>query len=210
MRPFGTTTPEVLAWQTWLTEHHVTPVAMESTGSSGKPLFHLLESRFTTWLVNPAPIQAVPGRKTEVKDAAGIADLLPHGLLRPSFIPDRAPRELMRYRKRLIEERARARHRIQKVLEAAHSKLGSVLSDVRGASGARIVAVLADESRTRRRWRRWRMSACAPRPPNSWRPSRGGWRRTHASSGSNSCSIWTPWTPSCRRWMRSGRPGWPL
>ena len=147
VRTFGTTTPEVLALQTWLTEHHVTPVAMESTGSYWKPLFNLLESRFTTWLVNPAHIKAVPGRKTDVKDAEWIADLLQHGLLRPSFIPDRAQRELReltRYRKSLIEERAREHNRVQKVLEGANIKLGSVLSDVRGASGTRIVAALAD------------------------------------------------------------------
>ena len=147
VRTFGTTTPEVLALQTWLTEQQVTHVAMESTGSYGKPVFTLLESRVTTWLVNPAHIQAVPGRKTDVKDAEGIADLLPHGLLHPSFIPDRAQRELReltRYRKRLIEERAREHHRIQKVLEGANIKLGSVVSDVRGVSGTRILAALAD------------------------------------------------------------------
>ena len=80
--------------QTWLTEHRVTHVAMESTGSYWKPVFNLLESRFTTWLVNPAHIKAVPGRQTDVKAAEGIADLLQHGLLRPRFIPDRAQREL--------------------------------------------------------------------------------------------------------------------
>ncbi len=144
---FGTTTPALLALQTWLTEHRVTHVAMESTGSYWKPVFNLLESSFTTWLVNPAHIKAVPGRKTDVKDAEWIADLLQHGLLRPSFIPDRAQRELReltRYRKSLIEERAREHNRIQKVLEGANIKLASVLSDVRGVSGTRILAALAD------------------------------------------------------------------
>jgi transposase len=147
VRTFGTTTPEVLALQTWLTEQQVTHVAMESTGSYWKPLFNLLESSFTTWLVNPAHIKAVPGRKTDVKDAEWIADLLQHGLLHPSFIPDRAQRELReltRYRKSLIEERAREHNRIQKVLEGANIKLGSVVSDVRGVSGTRILAALAD------------------------------------------------------------------
>ena len=147
VRTFGTTTPALLDLQTWLTEHRVTHVAMESTGNYWKPVFNLLESSFTTWLVNPAPIKAVPGRQTDVKDAEGIADLLQHGLLRPSFIPDRAQRELReltRYRKSLIEERAREHNRIQKVLEGAHSKLASVLSDVRGVSGTRILAALAE------------------------------------------------------------------
>ena len=147
VQTFGTTTPALLDLQTWLTEHHVTHVAMESTGSYGKPIFNLLESSFTTWLVNPAHIKAVPGRKTDVKDAEWIADLLQHGLLRPSFIPDRAQRELReltRYRKSVIEERAREYNRIQKVLEGANIKLGSVVSDVRGVSGTRILAARAD------------------------------------------------------------------
>ncbi len=147
VRTFGPTTPEVLALQTWLPEHHVTPVAMESTESSGKPLFTPLESRFTTWLVNPAAIQAVPGRQTDGQDAEGIADLWPQGLLRPRFMPDRAQRELRElthYRKRLIEERAREPNRLQQVLEGAHSKRASVLSDGRGVSGTRIAAALAD------------------------------------------------------------------
>ena len=210
VRTFGPTTPEVLALQTWLPEHHVTPVAMESTESSGKPLFTPLESRFTTWLVNPAPIQAVPGRQTDGQDAEGIADLWPQGLLRPCFMPDRAQRELRartRCRKSLIEERAREHNRVQKVLEGAHITLRAVLSDGRGASGTRILAALADESRTRRRGR---MSACTRRRRSSGRPLRGGWRRTRAVSGNTRCSIWTPWTPCCRRWMRRGRLGGPL
>jgi len=144
---FGTTTADLLALQTWLTEHRVTHVAMESTASYWKPVFNLLESSFTTWLVNPAHIKAVPGRKTDCKDAEWIADLLQHGLLKPSFIPDRGQqelRELTRYRKALIEERAREVNRIQKVLEGANIKLGSVVSNVLGVSGTRIVRALAD------------------------------------------------------------------
>jgi transposase len=94
IRTFGTTTGDLRALAAWLTEHPVTHVAMESTGSYWKPVFNLLEEHFTTWLVNPAHIKAVPGRKTDVKDSEWIADLLQHGLLKPSFIPDRAQREL--------------------------------------------------------------------------------------------------------------------
>ena len=147
VQTFGTTTPELLTLQTWLTEHRITHVAMESTASYWKPVFNLLESSFTTWLVNPAHIKAVPGRKTDVKDAEWIADLLQHGLLKPSFIPDRPQRELReltRYRKSLIEERAREVNRIQKVLEGANIKLGSVVSDVLGVSGTRMLQALAD------------------------------------------------------------------
>ena len=146
VQTFGTTTAELLDLQTWLTEHRVTHVAMESTASYWKPVFNLLESSFTTWLVNPAHIKAVPGRKTDVKDAEWIADLLQHGLLKPSFIPDRGQRELReltRYRKSLIEERAREVNRIQKVLEGANIKLGSVVSDVLGKSGTRMLEALA-------------------------------------------------------------------
>ena len=146
VQTFGTTTPDLLALQTWLTEHRVTHVAMESTASYWKPVYNLLESSFTTWLVNPAHIKAVPGRKTDVKDAEWIADLLQHGLLKPSFIPERGQRELReltRYRKSLIEERAREVNRIQKVLEGANIKLGSVVSDILGLSGTRMLEALA-------------------------------------------------------------------
>jgi len=146
VQTFGTTTPAWLALQTWLTEHRVTHVAMEATGSYWKPVFNVLESSFTTWLVNPAHIKRVPGRKTDVKDAEWIADLLPHGLLQPSLVPDRsqrARRELTRYRQALIEERAREVNRIQKILEGANIKLGAVLSDVLGSSGRRILTALA-------------------------------------------------------------------
>ncbi len=146
VQTFGTTTPELLTLQTWLTEHRVTHVAMESTASYWKPVYNLLESSVITWLVNPAHIKAVSGRKTDVKDAEWIADLLQHGLLKPSFIPDRGQRELReltRYRQALIEERAREVNRIEKVLEGANIKLGSVVSNVLGVSGTRIGRALA-------------------------------------------------------------------
>lgn len=146
IQTFGTTTGELRTLADWLADLQVTHVAMESTGSYWKPVFNVLEDRFTTWLVNPAHMKAVPGRKTDVKDSAWIAQLLQHGLLQPSFIPDRAQRELReltRYRKSLIEERAREANRIQKVLEGANIKLGSVISDVLGVSGTRILQALA-------------------------------------------------------------------
>ena len=146
IQTFSTTTEDLRRLSAWLATQGVTHVAMESTGSYWKPIFNLLEDDFTTWLVNPAHIKAVPGRKTDVKDSAWIAQLLQHGLLQPSFIPDRAQRELReltRYRKSLIEERAREANRIQKVLEGANIKLGSVISDVLGVSGTRILHALA-------------------------------------------------------------------
>jgi len=122
----------------WLAEHGVTHVAMESTGVYWKPVYNLLEDDFTVMVVNAHHIKTVPGRKTDVKDAEWIAELLRHGLIRASFIPPRwhrELRELVRYRRRLIQERARVVNRIQKVLEGANIKLGVVASDVVGSSG---------------------------------------------------------------------------
>ena len=93
-RTFGTTTRQLVALSEWLGERRVTHVAMESTGVYWKPIVNLLEDKFTVWVVNAHHIKAVPGRKTDDKDAEWIADLLRHGLLRPSFIPERAQREL--------------------------------------------------------------------------------------------------------------------
>ncbi len=130
-RTFETTTPDLLALQAWLQTRHVTHVAMEATGSYWKPVYNLLEASFTTWVVNPAHIKNVPSRKTDVKDATWIADLLRHGLLTPSFIPDKPQRELRevtRPRTQWLAERARDINRVQKVLEGANIKLASVAS----------------------------------------------------------------------------------
>lgn len=146
LRSFGTMTSDLLALADWLREQRVEAVAMESTGVYWKPLYNLLESeRVTLVLANAQHMKAVPGRKTDVKDAEWIADLLRHGLLRASFVPDRPQRELrelVAYRRSLIEERARVTNRIQKVLEGANIKLGLVVRDVLGASGRRILDAL--------------------------------------------------------------------
>jgi transposase len=138
-RTFGTMPADLLALADWLVGTGCTHVAMESTGVYWKPVYNVLEGTgLTVLVVNAQHIKAVPGRKTDVKDAEWIADLLRHGLLRPSFIPDRSQREvqeLVRYRRSLIEERAREANRIQKSLEGANIKLTSVISDVLGVSG---------------------------------------------------------------------------
>lgn len=147
MRTFGTTTRRLLAFSDWLRHHEVTHVAMESTGVYWKPIYNLLEDEFTVWVVNPHHIKVFPGRKTDVKDAEWIADLLRHDLVRPSFIPERPQRELrelVRYRRSLVQERTREANRIQKVLEGANIKLGSVASDVLGVSGREILSALSD------------------------------------------------------------------
>lgn len=149
VRTFATMTAELLALADWLDSQRVTHVARESTGVFWKPVFNLLEDGRTIVLVNPQHMRAVPGRKTDVKDAEWLADLLRHGLLQPSFIPPapvRELRELTRYRKSLVEARAREVNRVQKVLEGANIKLSSVATDVLGKSGrAMLEALIAGE-----------------------------------------------------------------
>ena len=146
IRKFGTFTDELEEMMTWIREKDCEVVAMESTGVYWKPVYNLLEEAgIKAVVVNAQHIKGVPGRKTDVKDAEWIADLVRHGLVKESYIPNRAQRELRemtRYRQDLIEERAREINRIQKVLEGANIKLASVLSDVSGKSGISILKAL--------------------------------------------------------------------
>jgi transposase len=145
IRTFGAMTRDLLALADWLREAGCTHVAMESTGVFWKPIYNVLEGQFEVLVVNAAHIKAVPGRKTDVRDAEWIADLLRHGLLRASFIPDRPQRELReltRYRTTLVQERATAVNRLQKVLEGANIKLASVATDVVGKTGRQILQAL--------------------------------------------------------------------
>lgn len=150
IRTFSTMTGELLKLSDWLTSQGCTHVAMESTGEYWKPIFNILESSFEVMLVNAQHIKAVPGRKTDVKDAQWIAELLQHGLLRPSFIPPSAQRDLRdltRYRTSFIRERVNLVNRIQKLLEGANIKLASVASDIMGMSGrAMLNAIVAGET----------------------------------------------------------------
>jgi transposase len=142
---FGTTTPELLRLLDWLRAGECTHVAMESTGDYWKPVYYLLEGHLELLLVNARHIQAVPGRKTDVKDAEWIADLLRHGLLKASFVPPRAQRDLRdltRQRTKLVEERARVVNRVQKVLESANIKLSSVATDLQGVSARAMLEAL--------------------------------------------------------------------
>jgi len=145
VKTFGTTTPELLEMVDWLNEWEVTQVAMESTGEYWKPAFNLLEGNFEVLLVNAQHVKHVPGRKTDVKDAEWLAELLSYGLLKASFIPaklQRDLRDLTRYRVKLVQERVRVVNRVQKVLENANIKLGSVASDPLGVSGRQMLAAL--------------------------------------------------------------------
>lgn len=149
-KTFGTTTPELLELHDWLAAWDCTHVAMESTGDYWKPVHNLLEGDFTVLVVNAQHVKKVPGRKTDVTDAAWLAELQLHGLLRASFIPpqpQRALRELTRYRRKLIEERSRTVNRVQKVLEGANIKLASVVSDIQGVSAqAMLEAIVAGQT----------------------------------------------------------------
>src|SRR5215211_7811932 len=147
VRTFGTMTADVLAMAEWLAAHEATHVAMESTGVYWQPIWNLLEDRFTLLLVNARHVKAVPGRKTDVQDAEWLADLLRHGLLAGSFVPDREQRELRaltRSRTALLRERAAVANRLQKTLEAANLKLASVITDITGKSGRAILRALID------------------------------------------------------------------
>jgi transposase len=150
VRTFETMTDQLLRLADWLAELGVTQVAMEATGVYWKPLWNLLEDRFELLLVNARHIKAVPGHKTDVRDAEWIAELLRHGLLKPSFVPDRAQRELReltRYRTALVGERAAEAARLQKVLEGANLKLGDVASNVLGVSArAMLERLVADDA----------------------------------------------------------------
>jgi transposase len=145
VRSFSTMLPELEQLRDWFVEEGCTHAVMEATGVYWKPVYNVLESQITLLVVNPEHVKVLSGRKTDVKDAEWLADLLRHGLLRGSFIPERDQRdlrELTRFRSSLIQDRARAVNRLQKTLEGANIKLSAVLSDVLGASGQRMLEAL--------------------------------------------------------------------
>jgi transposase len=149
VQSFCSITKGLLVLSDWLAVHGCSHVAMEATGGYWKPVWHVLEGSFELVLGNAAHIRNVPGRKTDVNDATWIADLLAHGLIRSSFVPPAAIqelRDLTRTRKQLTREIAQHCLRVQKVLEDANLKLGSVLSDVLGGSGRAILkAIISGE-----------------------------------------------------------------
>ena len=151
VRTFKTTTSDLLALSEWLSALGCTHIAMEATGVYWKPVWHILsDGDFALTLANAAHVKNVPGRKTDVNDATWLADLLAHGLIRGSFVPDEQTLEqrgLLRTRKQLIRERTSHVQRLQKTLEEANIKLDSVISDIVGTSGrAMIEALVAGET----------------------------------------------------------------
>lgn len=146
-KTFGAMTRDLLALGDWLKGHQVTHVAMESTGSYWKPVYNLLEGQMELLVVNAQHIKAVPGRKTDVKDAEWIADLLRHGLVRGSFIPakpQRELRELVRHRANLVARRAQAVNELQRTLESTNLKLGNVVTDITGVSAMEMLAAILE------------------------------------------------------------------
>jgi transposase len=144
---FRTMTQDLLKLSDWLAETNITHVAMESTGDYWKPVYNLLEGIFEVWVVNANHVKTVPGRKTDVKDAQWLADLMRHGLLRPSFIPNEEQREwrdLTRLRLTLVRERATTANRLHKALESCNIKLGAVVTDLMGVSSRRMLRALVN------------------------------------------------------------------
>jgi transposase len=150
VRTFGTMTRDLLEMSDWLASQGVTHVAMESTGVLWKPVWNILDGHFQLLLVNPRELKQVPGRKSDVRDCQWIAHLLQCGLLRSSFVPPRAQRELRdltRQRTQLLSEHGRAINRIHKTLEDANIKLGAVASDIMGKSGRAMLHALVEGER---------------------------------------------------------------
>ena len=145
-RTYATTTADLLALLAWLRESVVSHVAMEATGVYWKPVWNILsEGAFELIVANAAHIKNVPGRKTDVNDATWIADLLACGLIKASFVPNEAfqqLRSLLRARKQLLGEQTRHIQRLQKTLEEANIKLDSVISDIMGVSGRRMIEAM--------------------------------------------------------------------
>jgi transposase len=146
-RTFSTMTDELLLLSDWLSREGCTHVAIESTGVYWKPVFNLLEGVVEVILVNARHVKAVPGRKTDVRDCEWLADLLRHGLLKPSFIPPleiRELRELTRYRQTLVREQVSVANRVQRIIESGNIKLGQVASDALGVSGRLMLRALSE------------------------------------------------------------------
>lgn len=145
VRTFATTTASLLKLRQWLVDEAITLVGMESTGEYWRPVYYLLEDAVECWLINPQHIKVVPGRKSDVSDSAWIAQLVEHGLVRPSFVPPppiRRLRDLTRFRASLIHDRTRQVQRLHNVLEDAGIKLSLVATDIMGVSGRAMINAL--------------------------------------------------------------------
>jgi transposase len=209
IRTFGTTTRELLRLADWLAAAGCTRVAMESTGVYWRPVYQILEGNFELLLVNAQHIKAVPGRKTDVKECQWIARLLEHGLLRASFVPPapfRELRELTRYRRQLVQERAREANRVQKVLETANIKLGDVATDVLGASGRAMLKALSAGDRDAETLAGLAQGLLRKKEAQLRRPWWAALPTTTPSCCRGSCATSSSWTSRSRCSMPASRP----
>ena len=166
---FATMTRDLEALRDWLRAVGVTHVGMESTGVYWRPVYAVLEGHFDLIVGNARHIRNVPGRKTDVKDAEWIADLVRHGLIAKSFVPPpplRELRELLRYRRKLVESQAAERNRLLKLLETANIKLASVASDVFGVSGRAMLKALIEGVPRPKKWPTSPRVSCAASTPS--------------------------------------------
>ena len=198
VRTFRTVTRDLEVLRDWLAAAGVTHVGMESTGVYWRPVYAVLEGLFDLIVGNARHIRNVPGRKTDVKDAEWVADLVRHGLIAKSFVPPRPlreMRELLRYRRKLTESQAAERNRLLKLLETANIKLASVMRDIFGVSGRAMLRALIEGWVSVEAMADLARGSCAASAPiSSWR-SRGEWRSIIGSS----------WPPSCAGSKRSSR-----
>jgi transposase len=217
IRTFATTTAALMALAEWLASLQVSHVAMESTGIFWRPIYTVLEDQFELLLANAHEIKAFPGRKTDVRDCEWIADLLRHGLIRPSFIPAkpvRVLRDLMRYRNSLVYQHSQDINRLHKVLETANIKLTSVVSDVWGKSGQSMLrAIIQGESDAQTLTELARGTDAAANCRNCKQPWQGASNHITGWCCSRSSPICSSWSPRCtsssqrsqRRWNRIKR-----
>src|SRR3954452_16747808 len=183
VRTFETTTAELLRLRDWLVDEQVTLVGMESTGVHWKPIYYLLEEVVECWLLNAQHLKKVPGRKTDVSDSEWIAELVAHGLVRPSFVPPRPIRrlrDLTRYRTALTQDRTREIQRLQNTLEDAGIKLDAMVSDITGASARRMLTALISGERDPQVLAELALGRMRPKVPDLQRALVGHFNDHHA------------------------------
>ena len=201
LRTFPTTVRGLVTLRDWLETQRVTHVAMEATGVYWQPVWHLLEDAFELTLCNARHVKQVPGRKTDVADAAWLCQLMEAGLLRGSFVPPRAIRDLRdltRYRKVLTQERTREVQRLHKVLQDAGLKLASVAADILGVSGRAMLEALLAGTTDAAVWPSWRGAGCARSSPPCARRCTGASGPTTPSWSARCWRGWTGWTRAWR------------
>jgi len=208
VRRFATMTADLLALRDWLRGLGIGQVAMESTGVYWKPVWNVLEGEFELLLVNARHMRQVPGRKTDVKDCEWIADLLQHGLLRGSFVPEQEQRDLRertRYRARLSDDRGRVASRVEKVLEDANSKLAAVATDVLGASGRAMLEAIVAGEQDAEKLAELAQRGLRKKLPELRAALQGVWASLIVFCSGNYWTSCATWMANWRRWNNGSR-----